>query len=580
MASTISSSSYSASAAADIDAAIKKLAPTFQTAISATIDAESSPLKKAQAQRDAIDIRRGVYTDMKSNFDALRSSVQALITTQATYALNRTSVSTVTPFTSGYSVFSASASETAQSGEYDIAVTSLARAQTQATAASASADIALGKSGTFWLGGNGVAAVNSFVPSTSVTDAITGTVADGQRELGSTLEGEVYSLQVRDSAGIRQFRLANADGAAVSIRKMDGSGYTDGWQTMTDSAYDTGRGLVLTLSTTGSAGSTSIKYTAKGTSIAVNASDTQNMIANAINGAVQPEGHDFRASVVANTLVLSGAQTGGNHSLLYTDSAGLGFGDLQTARNASFSVNGMVVSRASNSSLTDVISGVTLNLNGDAEGKGAHLSLVASSDKPINSMNSLITNFNTALNHLTQKMAITAKTSGATTTYTRNALTNDTVFSSLRTEMYSRLGRSYANTGSFKTLAEIGLSMDKDFKLTFDKSKFGAAIQNHFADVAALLDSAMGQFDTVLAGYTGSSGTLQKSIESIDAQKTTYDRRIERYTDSQTMRKQSLFNSYLEMQNQLVEMNYQSNMLNLLMYGTTTTTGTTVNTTG
>jgi flagellar hook-associated protein 2 len=586
MASTVSSSTSSTSSAqADIDAQILKLATTFQTAISATIDTASAPLKKVQAQSADVDVRKAVYTDLKNNFDALQSAVQGLISTQASYAMGGTAKSTVTPFTSGSTVFTATTQGAALSGEYDISVTTLARAQTQATAAAASSDLALNKSGTIWLGGTGKASVDAFMLSDSVTAATIGTVASGQRELGSTIntdtQKESYSLQVRDSSdGVRQFRLTNADGTAVSIRSSDGSGFTDSWQTLNSGAYDTGRGLVLTLSSAGAPGSTSINYTARGTSITIKPSDTQRTIATAINNAIQPEGHDFKASVVANTLVLSGAQSGVNHSLLYTDGAGLGFGDLQPARNASFTVNGMTISRASNSSLTDVIDGVTLNLAGDAEAKGGHLSVVTTTDKAASAMTSMVSSFNDAITHLTQKMAITASTSGATTSYTRSTLTGDTVFSNLRTDMYTRLSRSYTNSGSFKNLSDIGLTMDSNMKLVLDSAKFSAAMQNHATDVTALLDTAMGQFDKVLSGYTGSNGALQKSMNSMDDLKKSYDSQISRYNTSLTTRKQSLYNMYIDYQNQLVEMNYQSNMLNLLLYGTSTTTSTSGSTTG
>jgi len=290
---------------------------------------------------------------------------------------------------------------------------------------------------------------------------------------------------------------------------------------------------------------------------------------------------------VANQLVFSAAQTGTNHTMLFTDGGVLGSrSELQLAQNATFSVNGMAVSRAGNSALTDVIDGVTFNLAADAKGKSAHLSIVSNGDKAAAAMNTMVSKFNAAFTGLTQKMAITSstsKTDSTKTTYTRGALTNDSVFNNLRGDMTSRIGRSYDNSGSFKRLSDIGLSLDKNLKLTIDNAKFSAALLNHSTDVNALLDTAMGSFNTVLNGYSGTSGALQKSINSIDDLKKTYDSRIGRYTDSITTRKQNLYNTYMDMQTQLVEMNYQSNMLNIMLYGTSTTsssTGTSLNTSG
>lgn len=572
-----------------IDSSILKLANTFQTAIKTTIEAESAPLKKVQAQKDAIVVQRGVYTDVKSNVDGLQSAVQALISSQASFGVTMVSKASVTSGTAGMTVLSVTTtSDTAATADYEFsgygnaAGIQLARAESWASTDVTSADIAFGKSGTFLLGGNGIAATMGAYASlsTSVTAAAaTNLLADGQRELGT---GN-YSVQVRDSGGTRQFRLVNADGSAMSIRNVSGSDYTSAWQTMNDGAYDTGRGLSLTLSLSGTVGSTALPlYTAKGVSITISASDTKRAIVAAINAALQPEGSDFKASIVSNQLVLSGAQTGENHGLLFTDNANLGFGitALQTAQNAKFKVNGMDVSRASNANLTDVIDGVTFNLASDAEGKTAHLNVSSSTDKATGLMNALVSKFNATFTHLTQKLT-TTKSTDATgkTTYTRGALAGETTFSSLRNDLTYRMNRSYSNTGSFKRLDEIGLSFDKDMKLTFDSAKFTDALKNHPTDLTALMDAGLGEVNTLLSRYSGTTGMLTRSLSSVDEQRTIYDKRITKYTEAQTARKQVLFDLYLGYQNQLADYGYQSQIFNAITYGTNTT-GTTVNTSG
>lgn len=561
MASTISS----------IDSSMKNLATQFQTAIKATIEAESAPLNRVKSMKDSLDVRRGVYNDVKANFDALQSAVQALISSQSSYGLNLVSKSTVVPGTSGTTVLSVSkTNDAAAASDYDFAVTKLAKAHSLATAAFSSPDVALNKSGTLWLGGTGAASLQSettpgvysdFVASTSVTAAMTSTVSTGQRELGT---GN-YTVQVRDSSGVRQFRLVDADGNAVSIRKTDGStGNTSDWQTMKDGVFDTGRGQSLNLNKLGGLESTNFRYTAKGTSISISLTDTQRTIVNAINAAAQPEGRDVRASIVANQLVLTSTHTGVNHSMVYTDDAGLGFNTLlQSAQNAEFTVNGMSVSRANNSDLTDVVDGVTLSFAGDAEGKTARLSINASTDKALGLMNSLVSKFNTAISHLKDKMASTSKTEDGKTTYTRGVLGGETVFSNFRTDMLYRLSRSHTNSGAYKRLGEIGLSFDRDMKLTFDSSKFSEALKSNTADTKALLDASMGEINTLLSGFTGSSGVLTRTLTSIETQGKDYDQRISKYSTSIEMRKQSLYNQYMEYQNQLAELGNTATMFGI-----------------
>jgi flagellar hook-associated protein 2 len=576
MATTISS----------IDTQIAKLAPTFQTAIKTVIDSESASLKRTQTLKDTIDVRRSVYTDIKTNFDGLQTALQALISTQDTYGMNLVSKASVTPGTTGSTVLSASTtSDTAAAADYDIAVSQLAKAQSKSTSLAYSPDVALGKSGTFWMGGTGTAALQTktstspdvysdFVASSSVSAAATATVYSDQRELGT---GD-YALETRDLNGVRQFRLINADGSTVSIRnQQDGTSYTSAWQTMTDGSYDTGRGLNLTLNTNGSTASTALTYTAAGTSITVDAVDSLRTITNRINAASQPEGRDFKASIVANKLVLTGSQTGENHTMLFTDGAGLGFGaDLQAAQNAKFTVNGMSVSRATNTNLTDVVDGTTITLASDAEGKSARLSIAATADKSAALMSAMVNSFNAALSHLKGKLASTPTTVDGKTTYTRGPLSGDMGLSGLRLDMLGRINSNYANSGSLKNLSEIGLSFDKDLKLTLDSAKFSNAFKSNRTDVTALLNAGLGSINTLVSSYTGSSGALSNSLTSIDVQRTNYDNRIAKYNDSLAKRKESLYNQYLGYQNQIVEYGYTAQWFGMI----TGTTGSNVNTTG
>jgi flagellar hook-associated protein 2 len=533
-----------------IDTSIKGLAPSLQTAIKAIIDSESAPLNRVQTQKDQIIVRRGVYTDIKANFDSLQSALQALISTQATYGMNLISKAAVTPGTAGTTVLSATSSESAATAEYDIAVTQLAKAQSKSTAAAFSPDVALGKSGAFWLGGNGTSAV-SLTPNDTVTGTIASTTASGQRELGTGS----YTLETRNSNGIREFRLVNADGKAVSIRSQTGSSYTSDWQNMSDGSYDSGRGLNFTLNSLGATSSTSLTYTAAGTSITINSTDTLRNITSAINAASQPEGRDFKASIVANKLVLTGAQSGENHTMLYTDGAGLGFGaDLQTAQNAEFIVNGMDVSRATNTNLTDVIDGTTINLSSDAEGKSARLSISATSDKAAGLMKAMVDKFNSTLTHLKDKLASTPTTSAeGKTTYTRGPLSGDLGFSGLRLDMINRINRNITNSGSFKNFAEIGISFDKDMKLTLDNTKFGDAFKNHKTDVTALLDTGLGELNTLVSRFAGSKGSLANTLTTIEDQRKSYDKRIAKYNENLTIRKQTLYNQYLGFQTQIAD---------------------------
>jgi flagellar hook-associated protein 2 len=223
----------------------------------------------------------------------------------------------------------------------------------------------------------------------------------------------------------------------------------------------------------------------------------------------------------------------------------------------------MEISTATNTNLTNLIDGATITLAGDAEGKSARLSIASKADKAVGLMNTMVSKFNTALNHLKDKLASTAKTEGDKTTYTRGPLTGDTTFSSLRTDLLYRMSRRNSNDGSYQLLDEIGLSVDKDLKLTLDSTKFSDALTNHTSDVKALLDTAMGGINDLLSRFTGSNGILSKSLTTIDDRKQIYDQRIAKYSASLTMRKQSLYNQYMEYQTQLADLGRTAQMFGI-----------------
>lgn len=310
----------------------------FTTLIDSIMETESAPLARLQKQLDSINVQRSAYTDVKSKLSALQTSVQALISTSGAAALFNGRSASITPLTTGTTVLTASPSSSSAVGSYEVAVTTLAEVERQASAVQASIDLALGKSGSLWLGGTGTAGASfttrEFDPLNAVGAA---QVLSGKAELAS---GD-YTLETRSVEGQLQFRIKDADGSLLSIQDRNGQAgqLTTGWQNVTSGLYDTGRGLTLTLDAGGAAGSTAMHYTAAGVEVQVEASDTLLGIAGKVNAAMQPEGRQATAAVIGKQLVLSAVKPGTNHTMLLTDGVGLGFATVQNAANASFSVN-------------------------------------------------------------------------------------------------------------------------------------------------------------------------------------------------------------------------------------------------
>ncbi|NUM46862.1 MAG: flagellar filament capping protein FliD, partial [Anaerolineales bacterium] len=520
----------------------------FTTLISNLMAIERQPLERMTTQRDSFNVKRGAYSDLNTKLENLQDAVKALRSSTATTALTAGRTTSITPADSNTTVLKATASKSAIVGQYDLTVTNLAKAQRRASAAQTSADQALGKTGTFWLGGTGTADV-SLTGNATVTGAVPSALASGN-ELGTG----TYTVETRDNDGVLEFRLKDGDGNTLSISDGDES-FTSSWQKVTAGEYDTGRGVKLTFSGAGTPGSTTFDYTAAGVGVGIETGDSLLDIATKINAADQPVGRDVAASVVGKQLILTAAHTGTAHTMLYSDGVGLGFTstDLQTAEDATFSVNGLDFTRSSNTGLTDVINGVTLNFTADAEGKSATLEVKSDMSTARTAVETFVKQFNDIQTYLQAKTAVSAVNNGQTLTYTRGTLADDYSFANLRSELFSTFMTSSTNSGAYKNLRNIGLSINDNLQATIsDSYKLNDALENNLDDVISLLDGMMAKFDTQLERFTGSStGYLNQAMESIDSQISELNDNIAS-TETRLEEKQtSLISQYGAMQTQL-----------------------------
>jgi len=533
---------------------------SFTALISSLMEIERQPLTRLETKKETLSTQKMVYTDLNIMLEDLQDSVQALLSTDPFYSLSNGRATTITPDDSEATVLTATAGTSASTGSYDIAVTQLAQAQRQASAAQSSNDLALGLSGSFWLGGTGTASA-SVTPNAAVTGVSTTAVAEDEVELATN----TYTLEMREQDGVNQFRLVDIDGNAVAILDQeagDGS-TTTSWQDASSGVVDTGRGLQLTLGT-GMVTSTEIDYTAAGLSVAVETTDSLINIATKINEAGQPEGREVEATVVGNQLVLTAENTGTNHTMIYSDGVGLGFSgtDLQTARDASFSVNDIAFTRSSNTGISDVIQHVSFSLAADAEGKTATLDVVSDTSGAEDAVNSFIEQFNKTISYIEAKSAITKSTVDETVTYTRGALANDTIFSDLRSDLLTMFFGEIEDAGEYTSLRNIGLSINDNLRASIsDSAALKEALTDNLGDVSSLLDGVMVEFNNTLSRFTGStSGYMDTALDMLESQYGDVSSDIKAMNERLEDREEALTLEYAELQAQLINMQYAQQM--------------------
>jgi flagellar hook-associated protein 2 len=533
---------------------------------------ERQPLDRLEAQRDNIEIQKAIYSDLNGMLSAFQTSAKSLLSTDPTYSFQPGRTASLSGLTTGISFGSVSAGSAAVPASYELSVTNLAREHRVRSKELQYSTQQLGMSGSFTIGGAQVSAATS-TASSSVNSISTAQVASTKTELGS---GKYY-VETRQNSGSWQFRLVDADGKAVSVKKHSAaSDYTADWQNIPagGGAYDTGRGLQIDFTAGGYTagtrgfGAAEVNLTAKGASISVDATSTLVDIASSINNAKYAEGNEVVATIVNNQLLLSAKYGGDNRVIQVQDVTGTILNDLeiyngstfthemQTAASANFSVNGLAVKRSANTGLTDVINGVTLNLVKDSEGKTATLNVVSTIDENEKKIGSFVTEYNKLLSYLSAKIATTKN---ADDTYTRGALSGDMVFTNLRYDLLRLSTAGQVNAGSFTRLSELGITMSNDLKLSVsDSSKLKTALTNDRSSVISLLDSVMNQMNTKVSRFLGTSGYLTTASQAIDRQVKNTKTQISNLETRLSKREEYLYQQYAQLQSQIMTMTYQS----------------------
>ena len=312
-----------------------------------------------------------------------------------------------------------------------------------------------------------------------------------------------------------------------------------------------GSGLII-----GGTETATIDYTAAGLAVDVEDTDCLLDIATKINDAAQPEGREITATVVGTQLVLTAANTGTAHTMIYDDQVGLGFTDtdLQTALDAQFLVNDLSFTRSNNEGIDDVVIGLTLNFAPDAEGKVATVTVDKDIDSLRGTVESFLENFNSLQSYIQEKTSVEETGEG---TYTRGSLSNDFIFSDLRGNLFSAFITDYTTSGSYESLRELGITIDDNLTASIsDSAAFEDALENNLDDVAALLDQVMGAFDTTIDRFTGADGYLDGAVDTFDDQISDIGTDITEFDERMVAREQSLIFQYGQLQAQLINLNY------------------------
>ena len=209
-------------------------------------------------------------------------------------------------------------------------------------------------------------------------------------------------------------------------------------------------------------------------------------------------------SGISNSIKISVAGDAALSNLLSQDPAGTqGLTENITAQNALFKVDGIAVSKTSNT-VSDVVSGVTLNLLGKTA-SGVTTNVTVARDNA--AVAASVTQFVAAYNQINQTLTEVSAYNPATK---QGAVLNgDSSIRSIQARLRNVLNAPVSGSnGTYSVLSQIGVSLQKDGSLTLDSTKLQAAIDTNFSSISGLF-AATGSSTDSLVSYASATAKTQ-----------------------------------------------------------------------
>jgi len=258
-------------------------------------------------------------------------------------------------------------------------------------------------------------------------------------------------------------------------------------------------------------------------------------IRDAINGAAGNNG--VTASIInvnnaTNTgtiskLVLTSKDTGvaNGFSVAVTGDAGLSRLDTSvpanftgvTAADAKILMDGQVATRSSNV-ITDVLPGVTLNLQSTATlNTDVNVDITLDNAAIKETISGFVTAYN-ALNSTTDSLGKFAGTTGGS----NGALLGDSTLRMIKNDLRQLVSSPVTSANSsFNTLKTIGIDIDKNGVMTLDGAKLDKALATNLSSVSDVFSSTDGvatRLNTKITKYLETGGSLDTRQTSLNKQ--------------------------------------------------------------
>ena len=202
-----------------------------------------------------------------------------------------------------------------------------------------------------------------------------------------------------------------------------------------------------------------------------------------------------------------GTATGNNPKVPVT---GVSFAtSLQTATDANFKVNGLTVTRGTNT-VNDVIEGVTLDLFASTTG-AARLDLNRDTAGIKDNIKGLVT----AYNDFEETLKVLGDRASEVEDF-GGALAGESLLQSVRNQVRALVTNTSTMPGTnIRAARDVGLSLDRFGKLNLDEAKLDTALQNNFTQVSTMFTAGTNNKSIYSPAPAGLAGEAINSIEKM-----------------------------------------------------------------
>lgn len=191
------------------------------------------------------------------------------------------------------------------------------------------------------------------------------------------------------------------------------------------------------------------------------------------------------------------------------NNTGQAFSETVSAQNAAFKVDGIAISKATNT-VSDVIQGVTLNLAKTNTGSPTNITVARDTGSVIAAVGVFVKAYNDINKTLNDSSAFNAATKQAA------ILNGESSVRSIQTQIRSVISAPVpGGAGAFTQLAQVGITLQKDGSMSVDNTKLQSAVDNQFSDIAGLF-STVGKASDSLVSYSGATAKTVAGAYSLN----------------------------------------------------------------